>query len=413
MQEISVSSLVRYLKNKLDNDSNIQKLNVIGEITNYHRHYSGHLYFTLKDENAQINCVMFKSSTLSLKFEPKNGDKVIVNANTSLFESTGQLQLYVQKILPYGLGDLYVKYEELKNKLSQDGYFDDNHKKQLKTKYLNRVAVLVGDKSAAMSDIKTIFARRWPYCNVDYYPVLVQGNDAANNIIEKLLQVDNNNYDLIILARGGGSFEDLFCFNDEKLVKCIYRLKTFIVTGIGHEQDFTLADFVADLRAATPTAAVEIVTPSINEVVEEIDNYHIKLNTIIHNKLNAYLMDYDLLCEKLSNYQNHFILITKEIDSLISKLSNHMKQSVVINNMKIDSIYSNIIKLTNYKLNNKQLLLKRYETLLQAYSSQNVLKRGYTLIKQDDKVIKCKKDLLHKEFDVIFADGRIAAIERN
>jgi len=186
MQELTVSSLLRYLKSRLDNDSNIQKITVIGEISNYHRHFSGHLYFTLKDEKAAINCVMFKSAAASLGFEPKNGDKVVVYANTSIFEASGQLQLYVLKMNPQGLGDLYARYEALKKKLSEEGKFDQEHKITLEKIYPEKVAVLVGDKLAAMSDIRICFSRRWPLCKVDYYPVLVQGSDAPEDIILKL-----------------------------------------------------------------------------------------------------------------------------------------------------------------------------------------------------------------------------------
>ena len=320
MRQLTVSSLVRYLKNKLDTDSNLQRVIVAGEISNYHRHYSGHLYFTLKDDGAAINCVMFKSSAASLNFEPKTGDKVVLSANTSIFETTGQLQLYVLKMNLDGLGELYQKYELLKNKLESEGIFDNSHKISLTKNYIDNVAVLVGDKSAAMSDIKTAFERRWPLCKVDYYPVLVQGENAPSVIIDKLIEVDEMNYDAIILARGGGSFEDLFCFNDEQLVRTIYSLNTFIVTGIGHEQDFTLADFVADLRAATPTASVELITPSYDDVIETINDYIDDISQLIGSKFSYLKMNYDYYLEKLIHYQSH-------IDSLNLEINNNLLTS--------------------------------------------------------------------------------------
>ena len=389
MQEITVSTLVRYLKNKLDTDNNLQKVLVSGEISNFHRHYSGHLYFTLKDETAAISCVMFKSAASSLNFEPKTGDKVVVCANTSIFETTGQLQLYVLKISLDGLGDLYAKYEALKRKLDEDGYFNEEHKRNLEKTYLDRVAVLVGDKSAAMSDIKTTFLRRWPLCNVDFYPVLVQGNTAAENIISKLKEVDKLNYDAIILARGGGSFEDLFCFNDETLVKTIYNLETFIITGIGHEQDFTLSDFVADKRAATPTASVELITPNIYDVYETINDYSNRLEELIESSISDRRMRFDYYFEKLSNYSNKLKNIELTIDNKMNTISNCIAR----------------------KIDNSKLLLKRYETLLEAYSCNNVLKRGYTLVIQDNKVIKKKENLKNKEFEIKFVDGSVKARE--
>ena len=188
MQQLSVSSLLRYLKNRLENDQNIQKIYVAGEISDFTNHFSGHLYFTLKDEKAAIPCVMFRQAASGLNFTPKTGDKVVVYANTSVYEVTGKLQLYVLRMNLDGLGELYRRYEELKLKLENEGKFSDLHKKQLEKYYLDKVAVLVGDKSAAMSDIKTAFSRRWPIAHVDYYPVLVQGNMAAQDIIARLLE---------------------------------------------------------------------------------------------------------------------------------------------------------------------------------------------------------------------------------
>lgn len=387
MLQVTVSSLLRYLKNKLDTDNNIQRVLVSGEISNFHNHFSGHLYFTLKDDNAAINCVMFKSNASKLTFIPKTGDKVIIQANTSIFETTGQLQLYVLKMNLDGLGDLYLKFEQLKNKLNTEGYFLDDHKKVLTKTYLDKVAVLVGDKSAAMSDIKTTFNRRWPLCKVDYYPVLVQGLDAPNSIINELKKVDELGYDAIILARGGGSFEDLFCFNDENLVKTIYDLNTFIITGVGHEQDFTLVDFVADKRAATPTASVELITPNISDTLDLINDYEYDLINILNDKFNNIKMNYDYLTNKLLNYQAHLNLISHEIDMKLNRINNNLK----------------------LKIERDKLSLKRLSTLLEAYNINNTLQRGYTILIQDDKVVKTKKELIDKEFDIKFIDGTIKA----
>ena len=386
---VSVSSLVRYLKNRLDNDNNLQRVLVSGEISNYHRHNSGHLYFTLKDENSAISCVMFKSNATSLKFEPKTGDKVVIQANTSIFETTGQLQLYVLKMNLDGLGDLYAKYEALKSKLEEKGIFDVNNKIDLEKVYIDKVAVLVGDNSAAMSDIKTTFARRWPLCKVDYYPVLVQGNDAPKEIIIKLNEVDKKEYDAIILARGGGSFEDLFCFNDEQLVMCIYNLKTFIITGIGHEQDFTLADFAADKRAATPTASVELITPNIEDVINDLNSYESRIKEIINKLVDDNKMKIDYYLQKLLQFHSKLEKISLYIENELNKIKN-------------------IIQL---KLEDRKLNLKRYATLLEAYNSENTLKRGYSLVIQDDHVITNKRKLKKREFNIKFADGMIKAKE--
>jgi len=409
MQELSVSALVSYLKQKLESDNNLQRIYVQGEISNYRRQASGHLYFSLKDDYSSIKCVMFKSSTSSLTFEPKNGDKVILYANTSIYDVSGELQLYVFKITLSGLGDLYAKYEALKNKLAKEGKFDNNHKIELSKYYIEKAAVLVGDNSAAMADIKTTFSRRWPLCNVDYYPVTVQGSSAASEISNKLIEVDKLNYDAIILARGGGSFEDLFCFNDENLVNTIYNLNTFIVTGVGHDVDTTLVDYVSDLRAPTPTAAVELITPKMSDVIQLIKDYEYTINLSINNKLDKQRMNYDYYNNRLLNYQNYLNNYNTIIDNHINNIKQNILHKNELYKQDINQLLNNIKYKVNLIYNNNQLSLKRYTTLLDAYSSQNTLKRGYTLVLQDNKLIKKKKDLKDKEFEIKFADGTLLA----
>ena len=411
MQQISVSALLRYLKNRLDSDDNLQKIYVQGEISNFHRHFSGHLYFTLKDEKAAISCVMFKSSAVSLRFEPKNGDKVIVYANTSIFEASGQLQLYVQKMTLDGLGDLYARYEALKIKLAEEGKFAQEHKKEMPFIYPDRIAVLVGDKSAAMSDIITCFQRRWPLCKTDFYPVLVQGELAPASIIKQLKKVDDLGYQAIILARGGGSFEDLFCFNDEDLVNTIYDLKTFIISGVGHEQDFTLTDFVADLRAPTPTAAVELLTPDIEDVNLEVEAYEDRLHELVKRKLSDRMMMLDYLNQKLLNYGNHFKVMANEIDNTLLKIRNDLIHKIELTRNDIDhSMYDLKVKL-DFRLTDSRSKHERLDTLLKAYNVENVLNRGYVLVSQNDKLVKYKKQLKDEKFTIRFADGNIDAQE--
>ena len=411
MQQISVSALLRYLKNRLDSDDNLQKIYVQGEISNFHRHFSGHLYFTLKDEKAAISCVMFKSSAVSLRFDPKNGDKVIVYANTSIFEASGQLQLYVQKMTLDGLGNLYARYEALKIKLAEEGKFAQEHKKEMPFIYPDRIAVLVGDKSAAMSDIITCFQRRWPLCKTDFYPVLVQGELAPASIIKQLKKVDDLGYQAIILARGGGSFEDLFCFNDEDLVNTIYDLKTFIISGVGHEQDFTLTDFVADLRAPTPTAAVELLTPDIEDVNLEVEAYEDRLHELMKRKLSDRMLMLDYLNQKLLNYGNYFKVMANEIDNTLLKIRNDLIHKIELTRNDIDhSMYDLKVKL-DFRLTDSRSKHERLDTLLKAYNVENVLNRGYVLVSQNDKLVKYKKQLKDEKFTIRFADGNIDAQE--
>ena len=394
MNSISVTTLVRYLKNKLDSDGALSSVLVSGELSNFRKAPSGHIYFTLKDENCSISCVMFKSKAAFLKFDPKNGDKVLLQGSVSLFEASGQMQIYVNSLRLDGVGDLYAKYEELKNKLYLEGLFNKEHKKEIPTKYPLKVAVLCGDNSAAMSDIKIQFKRRWPICKVDFYPVVVQGLQASLDIIEKLLKVDEMDYEIIVLARGGGSFEDLFCFNDESLVRTIYSLNTFIVSGVGHEQDFTLTDFVSDLRAPTPTGAIELITPNIIDVIGEVDGLTKKLDNLINDRIvdfkdrlttlcnNKYLLNPKLLIDKISLRLDYYL---ERINSFSNRLSTIDKE--------INNVVDNITVKLNIKLSKRQNDLDKLDSLLKAYSVDNTLKRGYSLVYKDNKLLKDKVNI--------------------
>lgn len=406
MKPISVTTLVRYLKNKLDSDEALRSVQVSGELSNFRKTSSGHLYFTLKDENSAISCVMFKSKAYSLSFVPENGNKVICSGSISMFEASGSLQLYVNTLKLDGIGDLYRQYEELKNKLFNEGLFDDNHKKVLPTLYPSKVAVLCGKDSAAMSDIKIQFNRRWPLCEVDYYSVIVQGSEGPSSMIKTLKDIDTLGYEIIVLARGGGSFEDLFCFNDERLVRTIYNLNTFIITGVGHQQDFTLVDFVSDRRAPTPTGAIEMITPNIDDVLDSIDDLSYRLNKsidllITNNKdkliqlsNNKYFKDPSLLVDKVSLLLDYKI---ERLKRFSNKLDNYQLQ--------IDKEVERMGLLFDIKLNKKHNELDRLNGLLKAYSCENTLKRGYALVYKDNKLIN--KDINNNDKLVIEAYDQI------
>ena len=383
---VSVSKLVGYLKNKLDSDLKLQNIEVVGELSNV----SGgnpHLYFTLKDESASISCAMFYQACRLLTFKPKDGDKVIVTGRVSMYEKLGRTQFYVDKMKLAGVGDLHEQYELLKKKLDEQGYFDDGHKKELEVKYPEKVCVLVGDNSAAMSDIKTCFKRRWPICEVDYYPVLVQGDNAAKDIILNLNKVDELGYDYIILARGGGSFEDLFCFNDENLVKTIYNLKTFIVSAVGHEQDFTLCDFVSDLRAPTPTASVELTTPNINDVMIEIDETINYLYSFIINRFNNIKLLYENYASKINNYASNIKILFNDILNSKKELDNLISQKINLTKIDVDSCDKDICNLVNHKIDIARKDLDATINLINAYSIDNSLKRGFSIVYKDNKII--------------------------
>ena len=416
MKTISVTTLVRYLKNKLDSDEALRSVQVSGELSNFRKTSSGHLYFTLKDENSAISCVMFKSKAYSLSFVPENGNKVICSGSISMFEASGSLQLYVNTLKLDGIGDLYRQYEELKNKLFNEGLFDDDHKKEIPTLYPSKVAVLCGKDSAAMSDIKVQFNRRWPLCKVDYYPVIVQGSEGPSSMIKTLKDIDTLGYEIIVLARGGGSFEDLFCFNDERLVRTIYNLNTFIITGVGHQQDFTLVDFVSDRRAPTPTGAIEMITPNIDDVLDSIDDLSYRLNKsidllITNNKdkliqlsNNKYFKDPSLLVDKVSLLLDYKI---ERLKRFSNKLDNYQLQ--------IDKDLDRIGLLLDIKLNKKRNELDRLNGLLKAYSCENTLKRGYALVYKDNKLINKDIDnndkLVIETYDQII-DTRVEKVSK-
>lgn len=416
MKPISVTTLVRYLKNKLDSDEALRSVQVSGELSNFRKTSSGHLYFTLKDENSAISCVMFKSKAYSLSFVPENGNKVICSGSISMFEASGSLQLYVNTLKLDGIGDLYRQYEELKNKLFNEGLFDDDHKKVLPTLYPSKVAVLCGKDSAAMSDIKIQFNRRWPLCKVDYYPVIVQGSEGPSSMIQTLKDVDTLDYEIIVLARGGGSFEDLFCFNDERLVRTIYNLNTFIITGVGHQQDFTLVDFVSDRRAPTPTGAIEMITPNIDDVLNSIDDLSYRLNKsidllITNNKdkliqlsNNKYFKEPSLLVDKISLLLDYKI---ERLKRFSNKLDNYKLQ--------IDKEVDRMGLLLDIKLNKKRNELDRLKGLLKAYSCENILKRGYALVYKDNKLINKDIDnddkLVIETYDQII-DTRVEKVSK-
>lgn len=416
MKPISVTTLVRYLKNKLDSDEALRSVQVSGELSNFRKTSSGHLYFTLKDENSAISCVMFKSKAYSLSFVPENGNKVICSGSISMFEASGSLQLYVNTLKLDGIGDLYRQYEELKNKLFNEGLFDDDHKKVLPTLYPSKVAVLCGKDSAAMSDIKIQFNRRWPLCKVDYYPVIVQGSEGPSSMIQTLKDVDTLDYEIIVLARGGGSFEDLFCFNDERLIRTIYNLNTFIITGVGHQQDFTLVDFVSDRRAPTPTGAIEMITPNIDDVLDSIDDLSYRLNKsidllITNNKdkliqlsNNKYFKEPSLLVDKISLLLDYKI---ERLKRFSNKLDNYKLQ--------IDKEVDRMGLLLDIKLNKKLNELDRLKGLLKAYSCENTLKRGYALVYKDNKLINKDIDnddkLVIETYDQII-DTRVEKVSK-
>ena len=384
---ISVSQLNGYIKEKFENDENLENILVKGEISNFKNHYTGHMYFTLKDENSLIKCVMFKSYAQKLGFMPKDGMKVFVLGTVSVYERDGVYQIYAKAMQEDGVGILYKKYEELKAKLEEEGYFSAEHKKKI-PQMPKVIGVLTSKTGAVIRDIINVSTRRNPNVYIRLYPVPVQGEGAAEKIADGIKFMNENNLaDVLILARGGGSLEDLWPFNEEVVAHAIYDSKIPIISAVGHETDFSISDFVADLRAPTPSAAAELAVPDIYEVKQKINTYQNRLRTTLIKKVEIMKLRYE-----------------KVISSRIFK---EPLRDINDKYLKIDNIVKNIENII--KLKEKQEKTKYIEIVskLDALSPLKTLTRGYSIVENDNKkIIKSAKDL--KKDDKIllkFIDG--------
>lgn len=431
-QKWSVKSLVAYLKLKLDNDFLIQNIEVEGEISNFNYHNNRHMYFTLKDESSRISCVMFQSQARTVSFLPKNGMKVTVTANVSIFEASGSLQLYVNQMHEAGIGDLAAKFEALKKQLNEEGLFSSDHKKSFK-QYPQSIAVVSGKDSAALNDILTTLNRRWPVATVDVYTSLVQGPTAHLDIINKLNIVDKQHYDAIILARGGGSIEDLWAFNEEQLARVIHNLKTPIVSGVGHEIDFTISDFVSDLRAPTPTAAAELITPDIVEVKNLFKAYqkmlHEKMVVSLNNNnqllytysnkpvfmhpellTNQYIKVLQQHKDKLAQYKDKQLHHIKMYDHLKNTFMKHLNSTMQSESIKINTINNTLHNNMNTYHNNVKHKFGAQLSLLDSYSPINTLKRGYSIVEFKNNVInKIDNISVNDDLNITMSNGSIIA----
>ena len=409
---ISVTQLTRYIKYKIDNDVNLNEVFLKGEISNFKAHSRGHFYFTLKDEGSRINAVMFSSQTRSVKFMPQDGMKVLVTGKISVFEANGGYQIYVNEMLEDGIGNLYIAFEQLKKKLQDEGLFDDRHKKPI-PKIPKRVGVVTAPTGAAIKDIISTIKRRWPLTEVYLFPALVQGESAKEDIVRQIKNADNFGLDTLIVGRGGGSIEDLWAFNEEIVARAIFDCSTPVISAVGHEIDFTIADFVADLRAPTPTGAAEMAVPQLADVVKYLNQVNIRLNNTITNQIKSNRRR--LIDLQNSNVFKNPIMIyqTKEMifDNLIERLKHSTINLVNIKEKKLVEVKSSYILKSPYKLldekSNKYLnLISKLETL----SPLLTLKRGYTMTKKDGKVVdSCKKVKKDDSIEVVFSDGSVEA----
>lgn len=405
---LSVTALTKYIKYKLDNDKYLQDVYLKGEISNFKAHTRGHFYFTLKDDTSRINAIMFSFNASKLKFMPEDGMKVLVKGKISVFESTGNYQIYVSDMLEDGVGNLHIAFEQLKKKLGDEGLFDPKYKKEI-PKIPMRVGIVTASTGAAVKDILSTIKRRFPICKTILFPCLVQGELAKDDIVKKLDIADNYNLDVIILGRGGGSIEDLWPFNEEVVARKVFSCKTPIISGVGHQIDFTICDFVADKRAETPTGAAERAVPVLTDLLLEIDNYKIRyLNSVKrildNNKLRLKkLTDSYVLKNPLSMYE----IKEQKLDNLIDKFNTCMNAILYKNKSKLEIVLNSIVFkeptiLYEDKMKKTNHLIEKLEIL----NPLSALKRGYSIVKKDNKCIS-NVDNINKDdmLDVTISNG--------
>ncbi|EJP6473404.1 exodeoxyribonuclease VII large subunit [Clostridium sporogenes] len=388
VKTLTVSQLNRYVKNTLDADFILNNASVKGEISNLKIHSSGHIYFSLKDEGSKINCVMFKSYAYKLNFDLENGMDIIAHGNVSVYEKEGSYQLYVKEMKREGIGDLYIAFEKLKEKLKNEGLFDESNKKEI-PRFCKKIGVITSPTGAALRDIINVTKRRNKGIELLIYPALVQGTDASKTLVDGIKTLNKvEDVDIIILARGGGSIEELWAFNNEDLAYTIYNSKKPIITGVGHETDFTIVDFVSDRRAPTPSAAAEIAVFDREVLIKEILNYKYTIKNSMEN-----------IIKEKRNYLN---LYKQRIES-------NSPYNIIVNEYKnIDNLKELLNTKIKGKLNKEKDNLSKLASLLEAHNPLNVLKKGYTLVEDESNNLITEKETLKElnKINIIFKDGK-------
>lgn len=389
-QAITVTEVNEYIKNKISSDEYLQSILVKGEISNFKHHYTGHMYFTLKDGNALIKCVMFKTYAQKVDFKPVDGDKVAILGSVSVYERDGIYQIYAQAMIQDGVGELHKKYEELKAKLEKNGYFLDERKKAI-PQIPSVIGVLTSQTGSVVRDIINVATRRNPNVVIKIYSVPVQGKGAENEIASMMEYVNlKNEVDVIIIARGGGSLEDLWPFNEEILANSIYNSKIPVISAVGHQTDFTIADFVADLRAPTPSAAAELAVPDIFEVKQKISMYNKRMKNALLKKIEVMRFRFEknmlstVFKEPLRRINERYLLIDENIKNM----------QVAVER-----------KITDEKIRYSEVVSK-----LDALSPLKTLARGYGIVESGEKIIKSILNVdKGDEITVKMTDGKIVA----
>ncbi len=391
----TVSQVNNYVKKIFLKDKLLQDIKVIGEISNYKLHHpSGHMYLSLKDEKSLLRCVFFRSRNKSLKFDLAEGIRVVVRGSISLYERSGIYQLYVEEMEPEGLGELFLAYEQLKEKLLGQGLFDEGRKKPL-PRIPQKIGLITSPSGAAVRDFLTTLSRRYPCVNVKMFPVIVQGHEAPGQIITALKALDKLSLDIIVITRGGGSIEELFTFNNEELVRSVYNVNTPVVSAVGHETDFTLIDFVSDKRASTPTAAAEMIAPEKQEFLRYIAEQENRLKNLFEKRLK----ENKWLLERLS--KSHAFKLPRE--------------KIYYGHQQLDEIRQRLSRSISSQLKFKAAGLENLAARLEALSPLKVLSRGFVYVKSEEKgIIRSVEQLRENQIvNIIFLDGEaVARIER-
>ena len=410
---LTISVINRYLKDQFDRNEHLRNVYLKGEISNFKGHTTGHLYFSLKDETSRINAIMFSSNAKKLNFEPSDGKKVLVSGRISIYEATGSYQIYVDEMQEDGIGNLYLAYEKLKADLEKEGLFDPKYKKPI-PKYPRRIGIVTAPTGAAIRDILSTLKRRYPICETILFPALVQGEYGADDIVKKIEMAQNYDLDLLIVGRGGGSIEDLWNFNEEKVARAIFASNIPIISAVGHEIDFTIADFVADLRAPTPTGAAEMAVPNLSDLLMFIDQLKIRSKEAIIKKVNLKR----LLLESIKGsyvIKSPMIMYDnkkQKLDSIIDKLNTNIIKRTENFRVELEHLK------TNHIIKNPQLLYKEQKkeltillNKLELVSPIHVLKRGYSITTdKNSKVIKSIDNLNKNDLiNVRLNDGTIKA----
>jgi len=387
---ITVTELTKYIKDKLENDELLSNLLIAGEISNFHHHGSGHMYFTLKDKKTQINSVMFKSANQHLQFEPEDGMKILATGYVSLYEPRGQYQLYVQSLQPDGIGALHIAFEQLKERLQKEGFFEEEHKQEL-PKLPQKIGVITSPTGAAVRDILSVIKRRFSGVSILIAPATVQGERAVPTLVDALERLNaREDIDVIIIGRGGGSLEDLWAFNEEELARAIFNSNTPVISAVGHETDYTISDFVADLRAPTPSAAAELVISN----QEELARYLNRLNNNLKQSMK----------QKLKNLRNKVNNLTQR------RVLLEPKRQLQDSQQRVDELEARLINKIQSRLDYLQEKFQTQAGKLDSMSPLKVLRRGYSYcqkVGQDQGITSVNEVDPGEELEMILSDGKI------